>query len=841
MGAGLEVETERRDNALSRAPTRLIVQGMTCSNCARHVTEAIQSVPSVESASVDLEKGQATVRWRSGSASDQAAVFRAIREAGYEPQAPRQPTTQLAVAGMTCSGCARNVTQALRNVPGIDGADVQLDEGRAIVQWQPDFPVDEDALIKAVERAGFDARLVGAGAGKEPTSKWSPFSGWQFNVVVGSILTLPLFVLEWGMGVGTERWYHWLAFAVVLPVQLICGARFYRGAWNQLKIGSSNMDTLVVLGSTAAFAFSTWGLFAAVHGHLYFMESASIITLISVGHWMESKVSARAAKSLRALLNLSPPTARWLDPGGAEVEVPVSQLKVGDQVVVKPGDRVPIDSEVVEGASIVDESMLTGESMPVNKNKGSRIYGGTVNLHGWLLGRVAATGEGTALAQIIAVVQRAQTSRANIQKLGDRVSSIFVPVVVMVALGAGLWWGFAPESARAVSDWMEPFLWRAHHPTGTVAAAIYHAVAVLIIACPCAMGLATPIAIMAGANVAAERGILIRDGVALEKTGTITSVLFDKTGTLTQGRMGLADSEDFLESAAQPVGFHKVAASLGRPSNHPLSQAVAGLSNVTFTPKEWEEVRGAGVQAKLDIPEPSLQGALLRLGSLAWMRESGVDLAPGLAFIEKWSGRGATLLAVAADQRLIGLLALRDTIKEAAGEVVETLARQGITPYMVTGDNQATAAAIAAQVGILPENVFAEVRPEAKATVVQTLQKRGARVAFVGDGINDAPALEQADLGIAVAKASDVAREAADMILLNSDIHAVPESLALAQATLRTIKQNLFWAFFYNACGVPLAAFGFLSPIMSAFAMGASDLIVIGNALRLRRWKFRRR
>ncbi len=754
--------------------------------------------------------------------------------------APSRAATRLIVRGMTCSGCARKVTQALRNVPGIDGADVQLDEGRAVVQWQPDILVDEDALVQAVGRAGFQARVVGAGAG-EAASKWSPFSGWQFNVILGSILTLPLFVLEWGLGVGTQRWYHWLAFALVLPIQILCGARFYRGAWNQLKIGSSNMDTLVVLGSTAAFAYSTWGLFAGVPGHLFFMESASIITLISVGHWMESKVSARAAKSLKALLNLSPPTARWLDPGGAEVEVPVSQLRVGNQVVIKPGDRVPIDSEVVEGASIVDESMLTGESMPVNKNIGARIYGGTVNMHGWLLGRVAATGEGTALAQIIAVVQRAQTSRANIQKLGDRVSSIFVPVVVLVALGAGLGWGLAPESARAVSDWMEPFLWRAHHPAGTLAAAIYHAVAVLIIACPCAMGLATPIAIMAGANVAAERGILIRDGVALEKTGTVTSVLFDKTGTLTHGRMGLAGSEDFLDPGAQPAGFHKIAASLGRPSNHPLSQAVAGLSNVTFPANDWEEVRGAGVQARLDIPEPGLHGALWRLGSLAWMRASEVDLSPGAAFIEKWSGRGATLLAVAADRRLIGLLALRDTIKEAAKEVVETLARQGITPYMVTGDNQATAAAIAAQVGIPPENVFAEVRPEAKATVVQRLQERGAHVAFVGDGINDAPALEQADLGIAVAKASDVAREAADMILLNSDIHAVPESLALAQATLRTIKQNLFWAFFYNACGVPLAAFGFLSPIMSAFAMGASDLIVIGNALRLRRWKFNRR
>jgi Cu+-exporting ATPase len=495
---------------------------------------------------------------------------------------------------------------------------------------------------------------------------------------------------------------------------------------------------------------------------------------------------------------------------------------------------------VIEGASVVDESMLTGESTPISKAKGARIYGGTVNQHGWLLGRVAATGEATALAQIIAVVQRAQSSRAEIQRLGDRVSSVFVPIVVLVALATGLWWGLAPRSAATVSGWLEPLLWHAHHPTGALAAAIYHAAAVLIIACPCAMGLATPVAIMAGANVAAERGILIRDGLALEKSGRITSVLFDKTGTITHGRMSLAAAEDFLEPAEQALGLHKIAASLSKPSMHPLSQAVAGLSNVTVPAAEWEEVRGQGVQARLKLDESALSKSLLRLGSLAWLRESGVNLATAAGFVQKWSGRGATIIGVAADQRLIGLFAFRDTVKDNAREVMESLVRQGKAIYLVTGDNQLTATAIAQQVGIPAANVFAEIRPEAKAGIVKRLQDRQEHVAFVGDGINDAPALEQADLGIAVARASDVAREAADLILLNSDIHAVPEALALAQATLRTIKQNLFWAFFYNVAAIPLAALGFLSPVMSAFAMGASDLIVIGNALRLRLWKRRR-
>jgi Cu+-exporting ATPase len=760
---GTQLETSPELTTLESAATHVTVQGMTCSGCARHVVEAVQSVPGVAMATVDLEKRQAAIRWQSGRVPDLAAVFQAIRQAGYEPQ-PQAPTK----AGTT----------------------------------------------------------------------WSPLAGWEFNVLVGAILTVPLFVLEWGFGVSLERWYHWLAFALVLPIQTLCGARFYRGAWNQLKVGSANMDALVVLGSTTAFVYSAWALFARWPGHLFFMESASIITLISLGHWVEAKVSARANRSLRALLTLSPPTARVLDSQGVEVERALSELKIGDQVVIKPGDRVPIDGEVLDGASAVDESMLTGESSPVSKIKGSPIYGGTSNLHGWLLSRVTAIGEATALAQIITVVQRAQNSRANIQRLGDRISSVFVPVVVLVALAVGCWWALTPESAHTVGSWLVPVLGSGHYRMTPLASAVYHAAAVLIVACPCAMGLATPVAIMAGANVAAERGILIRDGIALEKSGRITSVLFDKTGTLTEGKMNLVASTDFLTSQDQAIGFHKLVATLAKPSLHPLSQALATLSQVTLPTISWEEVRGAGVQARLKS-ETSLAAGLVRLGSLTWLRQLGVDLQTGKPFVEKWSIQGATLVGLAADRRLLGLLALHDTVKADARSVVDRLKNQGKRIYLVTGDNRRTALAIGQQVGIVESEVFAEVRPEDKAALVERLQKRGERIAFIGDGINDAPALEQADLGIAVARASDVAREAADIILLNSGIQAIPEALQLAQATLRTIQQNLFWAFFYNICAIPLAALGFLSPILSAAAMGASDLIVIGNALRLRRWKFR--
>jgi Cu+-exporting ATPase len=505
---------------------------------------------------------------------------------------------------------------------------------------------------------------------------------------------------------------------------------------------------------------------------------------------------------------------------------------------------VPVDGVVTEGDSAVDEAMLTGESTPVDKSARSELYAGTVNLNGRLVMRVTATGESTALAHIIAAVQRAQTSRADIQRLGDRVSSVFVPVVVAVAIAAALWWGFMPESAKHVHDLLAPFLWPVMTPTGT-AAAFITAAAVLIVACPCAMGLATPAAIMAGANTAARRGILIRDGVALEKAGKVTAVVFDKTGTLTVGKPEVTEIYEPLAPSLSPLGGERVAegrvreiaASLARSSTHPISQAIAKLSANAIELKDWKEIRGAGVEGKIKLSTLNLQPSTVQLGSLRWLKESGVDLAAGEKFIAEWSGQGATIVGLAVDQSLAGLFAIKDTVKPGARDVVEKLHRQNLKTFLLTGDNALTATSIAAQLNITAENVFAEVRPEQKGDFVKKLQAQGERVAFVGDGINDAPALEQADLGIAVSRASDLAREAADIILLKSEIEAVPEALGLARATLRTIKQNLFWAFFYNALGVPLAALGFISPILCAAAMGVSDLIVIGNALRLLRWR----
>jgi len=448
---------------------------------------------------------------------------------------------------------------------------------------------------------------------------------------------------------------------------------------------------------------------------------------------------------------------------------------------------------------------------------------------------VTAIGEAMAQAQIIAAVERAQNSRANIQRLGDRVSSVFVPIVVAIAVLAGLWWAFAPAQAHQVAQWLSHFLWTAHPPHGTAAGFII-AAAVLIIACPCAMGLATPVAIMAGTNTAAQHGILVRDGIALEKAGQVTAVLFDKTGTLTLGKPAVAGVWE-----SSPNTYRKLAASLAAGSNHPISQAIASLSIERFPLTDWQELRGSGVKARVDpsfLREAGLEGTgQVLLGSLTWLGSVGIDLVPIKNFVEEWTNKAASLVGLASGKKCLAVFALTDPLKPGATEVIRALQGQGLKIYLVTGDHEATARSVAALAGIPDENVFAEIRPEQKAELVKQLQQKGESVAFVGDGINDAPALKQANLGIAVSKASDIAREAADIILLKSEIEAVSESLGLAKATLRTIKQNLFWAFFYNAIGVPLAALGFMTPVLCAASMALSDLIVIGNALRLRRFK----
>jgi len=750
--------------------------------------------------------------------------------------AQNSAVTELRVGGMTCNNCARKVTEAAQKIPGVHSVTVSVAAERASIRWNSGAEKNVAAILAAIAKAGFEAKEISADSPAD-----SKECHWQWNLILGLAVTAALMIGEWVFHLMMTGWFRWLSFFFAAFVQFFCGAQFYRGAWRQLKIGAANMDTLVALGSTTAFGYSAWALFSGAGGHVYFMEAAAIISLISAGHWIEARVSDKASGALKSLLNLAPQTARKISnsefqisnlasqpfnlktlsfskseigkqKAETEEEVPVSDLIIGDRIALRPGDRVPVDGVVLEGESAVDEAMLTGESVPADKKSGSELFAGTVNLNGRLVMRVTATGESTALAHIIAAVQRAQTSRADIQRLGDRISNVFVPIIIGIALAAGIFWAIHSGAEKA----------------------FVIAAGVLIVACPCAMGLATPAAIMAAANAAARRGILIRDGVALEKAGKITAVVFDKTGTLTVGKPEVAA---VLEVQSPKSKVQSLAAALARHSTHPISQAIAKLSTEKVELTEWKEIRGCGLEAKSAIRNP--QSAMLRLGSLRWLRECGVELAAGANFIAEWSGQGATLVGLAEGKELLGLFAVRDAVKANSRQVVEQLQQQGLKIYLLTGDNTLTAASIAKLVGIAAENVFADVRPEQKAEFVKKLQAAGERVAFVGDGINDAPALTQADLGIAVSRASDVAREAADIILLKSEIEAVPEALGLARATLRTIKQNLFWAFFYNALGVPLAACGVISPIFCAAAMGVSDLVVIGNALRLLRWRQR--
>lgn len=830
--------------ASSGAVTILSVGGMDCAACAQKVTTALMQVPGVAGASADAAGGVATVRWQPGAMPRLTDLRSAVQAAGYVPvDAPPlggRRVVQLEVAGMTCEGCAAKVQAALLRVTGVESARVDRMAGRASVGWAPGAEAMPAALKAAVEEAGYAVRVIGDQESRNRSAAPArPDRAWRLAVGIGAPVTLVLMVAEWGLGLGMNRAYQWLALALATPVQLLVGARFYRGAWRQLRVGQSNMDTLVALGSTAAYGYSLGGLLSGAAGHLYFMEAVGILTLISLGHWLEARMTRKAGESLRALLDLAPLKARRVVPGtsgpdgpGREEDVSVADLQPGEIIVLKPGDRVPVDAVVVDGESAVEEAMLTGEAVPVLKRSGQSLFAGTVNQTGRLLARVSAVGEATALAHIIAAVERAQSSRARIQRLADRVSSVFVPVVVAVAVGSALAWGLAYPTMRAFHEGLASALWVAHLP-GTPWGAAFHCLAsVLIVACPCALGLATPTALMAGVNAAARRGILVRDALALEKAGSrMTAIAFDKTGTLTVGHPEVVAQCDVRPSSEGSPALGELAASFARRSQHPLSRTLAALAPGSLPVDAWRERRGEGVEGRWS-------GHLVRIGSVSSFQRLGVPLDGVREFIDTWSKQGATVALLAVDDRVGGAFAIRDPIRPEAGAVLDRLrgllGPDAVGLCLISGDSPAAVASLESALGRPFREVFSEVRPEDKAALIERLQQR-ARVAYVGDGINDAPALAQADLGIAVAKATDVAREAADLVLLRPDLWAVPEALELSRRTLATIRQNLFWAFFYNAAFVPLAAVGFLSPLLAAFAMGMSDLLVIGNALRLRR------
>ncbi len=717
--------------------------------------------------------------------------------------------TKLQVAGMTCASCVMRVEKALMKVPGVASVAVNLATEQATIQALPTVPLA--ALTAAIEKAGYAAQELNEAkpdAGKQAHEWWPVALSGALTLPLVAPMLLQLFGVDWMLE-------GWAQLALATPVQFWLGWRFYRAGWKAVRAGAGNMDLLVALGTSAAYGLSVYLLFThAAHGmpHLYFEASAAVITLVLLGKWLEGRAKGQTADAIRALNALRPTTAR-VRRDGVEVDVPVEQVRTGDMVVIRPGDRVPVDAEVVEGRSHIDESLITGESLPVVKGVGDKVTGGSINAEGALLVKTIAVGAETTLARIIRMVESAQAAKAPIQRIVDRVSAVFVPIVLGVALLTFLGW------VGATGNWEQ---------------ALINAVAVLVIACPCALGLATPTAIMVGTGVAARHGILIKDAQALELAHSVTVVAFDKTGTLTEGKPSLVAA--IPVEGVERAELLRLSAALQATSTHPLAAAVMDRVNAErlLVPQahDAQALPGRGLQA-------SVQGRLLALGSSRLLREMGTKPGALMAEAQGLEQQGRTISWLIHKDgnaaHLIGLLAFGDTVKASAFAAVARLQQLGIKTVMLTGDNLGSAQAVATQLGI--DEVRAQVLPADKAAVVQELRAAGHVVAMVGDGINDAPALAAADVGIAMSTGTDVAMETAGITLMRGDPRMVADALDISRRTYAKIKQGLFWAFAYNILGIPLAALGMLSPMIAGAAMAFSSVSVVTNALTLRRWR----
>ena len=806
----------------------LPIEGMTCASCVSRVEQALQKVPGVAEASVNLATEAASVRSARGIGLADLRV--AVEKAGYTVG---ESSVTLAIDGMTCASCMSRVEKALQRVPGVVRAEVNLATESASVTLAA-RQIDDAALaglVAAVERAGYTARPghagpdAGARAASGRPAEWLP-------VAVAAALSAPLVLPMVGLLFG-QHWMlpGWLQLALATPVQFWLGARFYRAGWKALKAGSGNMDLLVALGTSAGYGLSLVQLlrFGNQSMQLYFEASAVVVTLVLLGKWMETRAKRQTTEAIRALNALRPETAR-VRRDGVDTEVPAALVGVGDLVVVRPGERLPVDGQVLEGSSDVDESLITGESLPVAKHAGDKVTGGAVNGEGLLVVKTTAVGAESTLARIVRLVESAQAKKAPIQRLVDRVSAVFVPVVIVIALATVLGWGLS---------------------TGDWEAAILNAVAVLVIACPCALGLATPTAIMVGTGAAAKRGILIKDAEALEVAHAVTVVAFDKTGTLTVGKPELMAAVPFASTGTDPViqraALLAASAAVQAGSEHPLASAVTNTAEregLAIAPATAvRAVAGRGVAALVE-------GRELRLGSTRFMHELNVDVAPLAGEAARWQARGCTVSWLAevpagassdesgnasAKPRLLGLLAFGDAPKASAAAAVTALRKMGIRSALITGDNAGSAQGVAQAVGIT--DVHADVLPEHKADIVTQLKAGGERVAMVGDGINDAPALAIADVGIAMSTGTDVAMHTAGITLMRGDPALVADAIDISRRTYAKIRQNLFWAFIYNVVGIPMAAFGLLSPVIAGAAMAFSSVSVVSNALLLRRWK----
>jgi len=789
---------------MSSATHTLPVSGMTCASCAGRVERALLKVPGVAAANVNLANEQVRIE---GDDLGVATLIEAVEKAGYG--VPVQ-NIELNIEGMTCASCVGRVERALLKVPGVRSAAVNLASERAHVEviGTPDPAV----LIQAVEAAGYQAS---AGEQQQPAQdaerrlqreRWAVIAA----LLLAAPLVLPMFAELFG---GHWMLPAWIQFLLATPVQFILGARFYVAGWKAVRAGAGNMDLLVAIGTSAGYGLSLYQWWATPAGqmpHLYFEASAVVIALVLLGKYLESRAKRQTSAAIRALEALRPDRAtRVVD--GREEDVAIAALRLGDLVLVRPGERFPVDGDVVEGESQADEALISGESLPVNKAPGDRITGGAINGEGRLLVRTTALGGETVLARIIRLVEDAQAAKAPIQKLVDKVSQVFVPAVLVIAVFTLIGWLL----------------------TGApVEVALINAVAVLVIACPCALGLATPAAIMAGTGVAARHGILIKDAEALEVAHAVNAVAFDKTGTLTSGKPQIIHLHAVDGDEARIL---RLAGALQRGSEHPLARAVlerCEADGITVPDvQKSKALSGRGIAGTLD-------GQQLALGNRRMLEEYGLQPGELLDTAQCWEAEGRTLswlVEQAPEPRILGLFAFGDSLKDGAAAAIAGLAARHIRSHLITGDNRGSARVVAEALHI--DDVHAEVLPADKAATVAELKKGGAVVAMVGDGINDAPALAAADVGIAMGGGTDVAMHAAGITLMRGDPRLVPAALEISRRTYRKIQQNLFWAFIYNLVGIPLAAFGFLSPVVAGAAMALSSVSVVSNALLLRSWK----
>ena len=809
------------------------ITGMTCAACVSHVAHALEEVSAVTDVSVSLASEKASIGLLEGSLRVDE-LLSAVEDAGYGIASEK---ITLAVGGMTCAACVSHIEHALGNVEGVLTAGVNLATERASVEYVPGVAAVSD-MRHAVEDAGY--ALIGVVGEQDDAATPRDVTVLRrkltFSAVVAAVIMALMFIpgvhgtLPFGM--------DYLLLVLATPVQFWGGRQFYHGAWGALKHRTSNMNTLIAVGTSVAYFYSVAvtlfgqaAFFASIDAATFFDTSTAIIALVLLGKYLEARAKDRASRAIRNLMNLQPRTANTIR-DGVEVQVGIDDLQIGDVVLVRPGERIPVDGELIEGTSSVDESMLTGESVPVDKVAGDEVFGGTINATGSFRYQVSKVGRDTMLAQIVSLVEEAQASKAPVQRLADTVAAYFVPAVIAVAALTFAFWLVLGPSPSYI------------HATLT-------AVAVLIIACPCALGLATPAAIMVGTGKGAEFGILIRSAESLERAHKIHTVALDKTGTITMGRPSVVEIYGGSSEADELLAL---AASAEQGSEHPLGRAIvdaAGLRGLALTPVEdFQALPGFGVSATLDDDE-------LLLGNMALMRSEGILTDGYEARADAMAGRGSTPVFVARNRELIGLIAIADTIRPEADSAVRRLKRDGVGVVMLTGDNRRAAEEVARQVGI--ERVFSEVLPGDKASVMSELQQGGQVVAMVGDGINDAPALAQADVSFAIGTGADVAAEAADITIVGTDLHAISRAIRLSKATMRSIRQNLFWAFAYNVALIPVAAgilypffsgsgvpaelapvlgeHGFLNPILAAAAMAVSSVTVLANSLRLRRFR----